>query len=411
MLKFSKFKPYFYGLKIFLKNEKYAISAIFIFNLIILLYAISNLSISYYEADIFFNKDNIVSLLANLSCKIFGHNDFALRIPFLIIHFINSFLIYKISKFILNRKIDRIISLALFMALPGVMSGAILVNMAVFIMFFTLSFIYFKELKKEKLMIFTLVLSIFISKAFILLYISLFLYSYFNKEQKLCFLNFALFLISFFVYDYNIDGKPKGYFLDTIGVFAAVFSPFVFLIFVYSIYRIAIKEKKTILWYIVFIPFVVSIFLSIRQKVELEIFLPYCVLSVPLMVKVFLHSFRIRLPYFRKIHKFFIITSVSFLVFNIFVTTFNQYLYIFFKDKPKKHFIYKYDVAKELAKELKKQGIEGVNSLDKKYLLRLKFYGIKDNSNFFLYENEKKFNCKEIVIKKYGIIIANFCVL
>ena len=118
------------------QNEIFIISIMCLFQGIFLLYAISNLSISYYEAEIFYEKKSLVSLIANLSCEIFGRNDYALRVPFILIHFANAAMIYKISKFILKRRFDRVVATALFMALPASMSSAILLNPAGIIVFF-----------------------------------------------------------------------------------------------------------------------------------------------------------------------------------------------------------------------------------------------------------------------------------
>ena len=90
------------------KSENFLFAFIFIINAILLLYAISNLSISYYEAKIFYNDTNLVNFIINLSCKIFGQNDYALRLPFLVISLANSILLYKLSKRLLKRKIDRL---------------------------------------------------------------------------------------------------------------------------------------------------------------------------------------------------------------------------------------------------------------------------------------------------------------
>ena len=282
------------------KSENFLFAFIFIINAILLLYAISNLSISYYEAKIFYNDANIVSLIINLSCRVFGQNDYALRLPFLVISLANSILLYRLSKRLLKRKIDRLFCVVLYMFLPGVMASAILVNMAGISIFFTLLFLYLFELKKINAAIFILIISVFIDKSFNILYLGVFFYGLYIKEKKLFIPSFLLFILTFIFYDFNISGKPKSYFLDTIGVYAAVFSPLLFLFFIYCVYRIWVKEEKNILWFIVITSFCASLILSLRQKVELEEFLPYCVIGMPLIIRVFFNSYRVRLPKFRK---------------------------------------------------------------------------------------------------------------
>ena len=78
------------------QNEIFVIFTMCLFQGIFLLYAISNLSISYYEAEIFYDKKSLVSLIANLSCEIFGRNDYALRVSFILIHFANAAMISSV---------------------------------------------------------------------------------------------------------------------------------------------------------------------------------------------------------------------------------------------------------------------------------------------------------------------------
>lgn len=392
-----------------LKNEIFLFAIIFSINAILLFYAISNLSISYYEAEIFYKNSDLVSLISNLSCKIFGQNDYALRIPFLFIHLANSILLYRLSKRLLKRKIDRLFCVVLYMFLPGVMASAILVNMAGITIFFTLLFLYLLELKKIYLAIFILIISVFINKYFNILYLGLFFYTLYKKEKNLCIVSFLLFVFTFIFYDFDISGKPKGYFLDTIGVYGAVFSPFIFLFFIYCIYRIWVKEKKTILWFIVITSFCASLLLSLRQKVEIEEFLPYCVVGAPLMIRVFFNSYRVRLPKFRKKYNILAIFLSISLAFSSLLIVFNQLQYpLFFKNKPDRHFIYKYDIAKDLARELKKVNLTKINIFDDELALRLKFYGIENGGEYILTNERITKPRQTIKIQNMGVLKEEF---
>ncbi len=107
-----------------------------------LLYALSGLSISYYEADILFNQNTPLHYLVDITCKIFGYNDFGLRVPFLFIHVINICLIYLISKNILKKPQDCILAVIVYVMLPGVNASALIVNEASTAILFTLLFIW-----------------------------------------------------------------------------------------------------------------------------------------------------------------------------------------------------------------------------------------------------------------------------
>ena len=103
--------------------------------------------------------------------------------------------------------------------------------------------------------------------------------------------------------------------------------------------------------------------------------------------------------------------AFSLLVGFLFVL-FNETLYGVLKD-PTKHFVYRYHVAKELAKELKNEGVEKIFTDDKKLDLRLKFYGIdtQPDANLRLAILDQKDNYGNIAVYKFGVKIANFKII
>lgn len=390
-------------------NEIFVISLLFVVSFGFLLFAISNLSISFYEADILYNEKSLTSLVANLSCKFFGYNDFALRIPFIFIHFANCILLYKISKFMLKRRFDRVLSLILYMCLPGVLTSAIVVNPAGIVIFITLLILYFESTNLQIPLFITLFISLFVDKSFSIFYICLFLYAAYYRKKELAIASILLFVSSVIFYEVGTSGKPRGYFLDTIGIYAAAFSPAVLFIFIYTIYRIWLKDRKNLLWFVVSGTFCLSLIFSLRQKLELGSLLPFCVISAPLMVRVFLNSYRIRLPEFRKPHKISAVIAILFLLISANLIIFNQIFYqVLFKDKPQKHFIFKYDIIKDLSLKLKKQGIYGVDCQNYETQLRLKFYGIEKNPNLMLFEDEVDFYDSKIEVRKFGNLVDEF---
>ncbi|MCI6988772.1 MAG: hypothetical protein MR902_04265 [Campylobacter sp.] len=393
------------------KSNYLAVLVALALNLVFLIIAIFNLSISYYEADTFFNTHKISSLISNLSCKIFVRNDFFAKLPFLVMHILNVILLYKISKNFLKRDIDRVISVVLYMFLPGVMASAILINNSVFVIFVTLSLIYLYKNGKIYLFYALLVISIFVDKSFLVLYLCFFLFGFYTKDKFLLILCTILFFIVFFIYGYDISGKPKGYFLDTMGVFAAVFSPLLFLYFIYTIYRIWVKGEKEILWFICNFTFLICLVLSFRQRLELEEFLPFCAISTPLMIKIFMGSYRVRLPQFRKAYKF----LCGICVFTLFASSvsvvFNEVFYKeIYKKSPDKHFAYKFDIVKELANNLKSVGIDEIYTGDSELELRLKFYNIESGISYYLSKDNLGSYIYRFDIKKGGNIIESYFV-
>lgn len=374
----------------------------------LLSYGTQSISISYDEANTFFYGTNLVHYLAVTSTQLFGQNDFALRLPFILFHLISIILLYKIGKLFLKKRVDRIVSVAIYALLPGVNGVALLVNSGIVLILFSLLFtyLYLKEYKIASH--FVLIAALFIDNSFSIFFIALFIYALFQRKTDLLILTLILFSASMYLYGFDIGGKPKGYFVDTLGVYAVIFSPLLFLYFVYAMYRILIKEEKTLLWYISFFSLIVSLLLSMRQRLLLEDFAPFVVLSVPLMVKVFFNSYRVRLPAFRKLHTLFFGFVLVSLVFNTMLIFLNKPLYALM-DEPTKHFAIKYNIAKELADDLKAKGITKVMMKDDKMALRLKFYGIEQGRNYKLTtQAEIDEGYEKIDIAYYGKVVKTF---
>lgn len=375
------------------KTQFYILFFICFLDALILLYCISNLSISYDEAKIFYEEKSLLSYIVRLSCKFFGQNDYALRLPFLIFHFLSLILLYKVSKHILKRRNDRYLSTILFIFLPGILASAILVNEAGLVLFLTLCMLYLYQNNFFKSFYASMFICAFISNSFMIFYICVLMFSIYIKHRRISFVALFCFMISILIFGFEMEGKPRGYLVDTIGIFAAVFSPFLFLYFIYTMYRIAIKDQdKNIFWFVSAGSFALCALLSVRQKLYLEDFLPFSVIAVPLMVRVFFGSYRIRLPRFRKTYGAITTIVLLSLIFFSMIIILNPILYGFqFKDKPQKHFAYNYHVAEELSDYLKQNNLNNLNIEDKKIALRLKFYGIYDNENSNILLKEPKY--------------------
>ena len=373
-----------------------------------LLYGVSNISISYREAEIFYDQRNFVHYLAQFSTTLFGQNDLALRLPFMIFHLLSIVLMYKISLFYLRLKMDRIISVLVFVMLPGVTSAALLVNSATVSIFFTLLFLYLFLNKKENYYAALLPFLVFVDDSFLTLYLALFVYGFFKKENFITVLSFFLILISLYMYGFDMTNDPKIYFFNVFAVYAAIFSPFLFLYFVYALYRILIKEEKSLIWYISFVALVFSMVLSSRKMILIEDFAPFVVIAIPLMYSMFLKSYRIRLPELRGVHRFFFAFIFASLILIFFLTHLNKYLYLFMEN-PTKHFAYKYHVAKELASELKRDGIDDV-TINYRMQKRLKFYGISFGKKYLIDDVRSDSTIKSVTISYINTPIKTFYV-
>ncbi len=392
-----------------IERMRVAIFAIVLVDLLFLLYGISTLSISYKEAHIYFEGRGFLHSIILLSTKLLGENDFALRLPFILFHLGSLWLFYDISRFYLYRESDRVLALLVFVLMPGIVSSALLVNSASVVLFFTLLFLYFYLHKRENLYAFVLPLFVFVDNAFSVLYLALFAFGIYRKERFLASLSALLYLVSLYLYGFGVHGKPRGYFLDTFAAYSLIFSPLIFLYFFYTMYRILVRGKKSILWFISFTALIYSLLISFRQRIVIEDFAPFVVVSIPLMVHLFLQSYRRRLPTLRRTHKLFFILVFGFLAVNFLATYFNQYFYRFL-DNPKEHFAYKYHIAKELAQELKEAGYHEVNSSEPHLAKRLRFYGVGASDDYRLERGKNSDAIKSVTIRYMNRPIITYSV-
>ncbi len=390
------------------RHIAFSVFLICLIDFVFLLYAANSLSISYNEAEIFFQKHSLLGYILKLSAHFFGQNDLAVRGVMIFFHIASVVLMYKVSKFYIKLEFDRIVAVLLFVLLPGTLASALIINNAGICITLALLCIYLFHIKKKILFSLFFCLAFFIDGDFLIFYAGFFIFALYKRKPPLAWLSAILFLLTLYFFGFETNGRPSGHFIDTFGIFAAVFSPFVFIFFVYTIYRIWVKEKKDLLWFIAICSFCFCMIVSVRQRLELEQFLPFCVIATPLMVRVFFNSYRVRLPKFRKGHKICTGLVMLFLVFNWSAIIFNQVFYLFLSD-PTKHLTYKFDVAKELADKLKEAGVQDIATEDTRLALRLKFYGIKTKSyskNLLAsadLDEKSKFS-----IEKMGKVVANF---
>ena len=203
-----------------------------------------------------------------------------------------------------------------------------------------------------------------------------------------------------YIYGFDTGGRPRGFLVDTFAIYATVFSPLLFLYFVYSLYRSGVKNERTLTWYISMTALILSVIFSVRQRIYIEDFGPYVVISLPFMLKTFFHSYRVRLKEFRLNYNILAILIVIMLSINVILTFINKPLYLILPN-PSKHFVYQYHFVKELSEELKKRNIDEITMLDEQLQLRLKFYNITKGEKYFLSTKEFYNYDEKIVIEYY----------
>jgi 4-amino-4-deoxy-L-arabinose transferase-like glycosyltransferase len=101
-----------------------------------------SLSISYKEALTFYEEQNALHYLMHLSTSLFGQTSLALRVPFLIFYVLSVVLMFQMTNNYFKSEKDRLISIAIFMCLPGIVGASLLVNNSILVIFCTVLYLY-----------------------------------------------------------------------------------------------------------------------------------------------------------------------------------------------------------------------------------------------------------------------------
>ncbi len=353
-------------------------------NFLILVAEIHGLSISFYEATLLYGHPSLVKNTIEFFLHTFGMNDYALRIPMIVIHLLATFLLYKITAYYVSRPADKIWIVFIYLLLPGITSSALLVNIAGFKILFLFAFIY-AYLRFHDKSIWLLPLFLLLDATVIYFYAIVAVYALFHRKWVIGGITSLFFGIALGMFEVHFGGVPKGHFLDVLGIYSAIFSPFVFIYLFYVLYRRYSFNERDLVWFIASAMFVISILLSFRQKVTVQDFAPYLMIALPLAAQTFFHTYRVRLPQFRWRYRLLFYSALSLLILNTLAVFFNQWWYPWMKH-PKEHFSYSMHVAKELAYALKEDNITCLHAEDDKMALRLRFYGIGQCSKILLSE-------------------------
>lgn len=368
-------------------TENRAFGLLLVGNFLLLLAQIQSLSISFFEAQLLYGSASLIKSYSTFFLDIFGSNDYALRLPMIALHLTSMVLLYAISSYYVIRPYDKIWILLVYSLLPGVMSAALLVNGAGFkiALLFLFTYLY---LKNKNYSLLVLPLFLLLDSTAIYFYLTIAIFEIIRKNYGYAATVGVLFIASVWYFHSGVGGTPQGHFLDTLALYSAVFSPIVFMYLFYVLYRRFIFKQRDVLWAISFSMFLFSLIISFRQRVNVQEFAPYLMLSIPLVAQTFLHTYRVRLPEFRSRYRILLYSAFTLLVMNFLAVLGSQIFYVWIDDS-QKHFSYPLHVAKELAHELKNEGFRCVKS-DSEMQQRLKFYGIHECRDPILSEEPTK---------------------
>lgn len=338
------------------------------------LYLAITTPITPHEAKIFFTSKGIVYWLMHAGTT-YVDGFLGLRILFIPFGLISVYFFYEIAQRYFSKKNDAYLATIIYMFLPGILTAASMASIAILVLPLVLFFVLMYEQKKLIPLPFVMFSLFFIHDASIVFFIALLIYGFIHKD-KLLTISSSAFLLAFLIFTKGIEigGRPSGHFVEIFGLYASVFSPLLFLYFFYTMYRILLREKKTLLWYISFTALAFSLLLSIRQRVYLTDFAPYVLIAIIPMLDIFNKSVRVRLPEFQKRYKQGFITVIALLFISSLLVIFHQISYKTMTNK-KQHFAKNIYRPYYFAKQLTNDHEECYHGFIKKEYYQLQYYG------------------------------------
>jgi len=352
------------------------------FYLFILLYTLAlgylaiTLPIGPNEAKVFYTDTGVLGGLTHIAYGWFG-NGLDFRLPFIFFGLFNIPLFFSISRAYFTEIEESYLATTIFALLPGIITSAVIVNIAVVVITLVLGFLLLHEKKQIVWQGVVMLLLLLIHDASVIFFIAIAIYFAFKRKIQLFYMAIIFLAIGLLYFNgLDIGGKPKGKFLELFGLYVALFSPLVFIYFFYALYRIWLREKKDILWYTSFTAFILSIVLSLRQQVIMTDFAPYVIVSVVLMLVIYYQTLYVRLPRFQGWYRWgYRVVIGSLLVFWMMIV-FHKPLFYLLDDK-RKHFAYPFYQPYWMMLELSEIEQNCYTSKHQKIQYQLKYHGIE----------------------------------
>ena len=331
--------------------------------------------ISPSEAYLFFQAETTpTTLLMHWGDAVIS-SELGLRLFFLVLGYLNLSLFYAVTAHFFSEREERLLALYFYAMLPGVIVSTVLANDAVIIAFLVLLFLYFYLHQQRLLSLFPLLFLGLAHWSALYFYLLLMLYGLFQKE-KWIFLNAAIAVLFFFVLGARVPEPVSGnYLFEMLGNDATIFSPLLFIYFFYALYGTLWRGERNVLWYISFGALIISLVLSLQERVRITDFSAYLMLGIIVAVHTYLGSLKVRLKRFRKSHRIsFWVVAISLLTSSL-AMVLHQPIYRLLGEKnyPIVASVYSpYDRAVRL----KKSGKKCVQESRQKVLYQMRYYGL-----------------------------------
>jgi hypothetical protein len=297
------------------------------------------------------------------------------RLPFLLLGFLNAVLFYKITAYSFSKEEDRATVLFFYLVLPGVIISTVLANDAVIIASLVLLFLFF-YLKGDIFLSFVpLLLLSLVHWSALYFYMIIMLYGLFQKERWIFLASIAALVFYALVGINAPQSSTQSHFLELLGIYAMIFSPLLFLYLFYALYRTLLRGQKDLVWYLSFGALVISLGLSLQERIKITDFSAYLMLGMIVAVRTYYHSLRVRLRVFRYGYRvLFWLVTVS-----LMISTFSILLH-----QPIYRMIGKTNYAVvapvyepyDRVKRLQSEGKTCLKELDRKVRYQMRYYGL-----------------------------------
>ena len=331
--------------------------------------------ISPSEAYLFFQSKTTPTVLLMHWGSFIVANELGMRLFFLVLGFANAYLFYRLTADFFTREKERLLALYFYLMLPGAIISTVLANDAVIIAFFLLLYMYFYMREKPILSLFPLFLLALVHWSALYLYMILVLYGLFQKKKEV----FWAAIVATVFYAMLGASMPEpvvgNHFFETLGIYATIFSPLLFVYLFYALYRTLLRGDRGLLWYISFGILIISLILSLQERIKITDFSAYLMPGVIVAVHSYLSSLKVRLKRFQKGYRISFLMLVASLVLSSLVMLLHQPVYRLLGPKyyPIVAAVYEpYDRAVSLKMKQKKC----VEESRQKVLYQMRYYGL-----------------------------------
>ena len=331
--------------------------------------------ISPSEAHLFFqDKTTVATFLMHLGQGLIP-GELGFRLPFLFLGFLNALLFYAVAASFFSREDDRTLALIFYLLLPGVVISSVLANDTLIITSMVLLFLYFYLGGYRLISLLPFFFLSLVHWSALYFYMTMMLYGLFQKKRWIFLASVAALGVYFLIGIEIPQNHSKSYFFELLGIYATIFSPLLFIYLFYALYRTLLRGERDIIWYISFGALVISLGLSLQERIKITDFSSYLMLGMIVTVRTYHSSLRVRLKCFQSDYRvLFWVVTVSLIVSTLSILL-HQPIYRLV-GKVNYSIVSPVYEPYDKVKKLKHEGKSCVEDFRKKTSDQMKYYGL-----------------------------------